>query len=62
MKEKDSDDFLADIKASLDAERQVEYTVTPEETVDLRKRYPLDGSKTPEDYKKFTPEEFFDGS
>lgn len=54
-------DFLADIKASLDAERDVEYTVTAQEAADLRKRYPLDGSDTPEGYKKFTPEQFFDG-
>lgn len=51
--------FLAGIKAEIDAERDAGYSVTPKEADDLRKRYPLD---TPEGYKRFTPEEFFDGA
>lgn len=59
---KNNDDaFLADIKKELDAEREVEYTVTPERASYLRKRYPVDGSDTPEGYKKIGPERFFDG-
>lgn len=58
---KNNDGFLADIKKGLDAEREVEYTVTPEEAADLRQRYPVDGSDTPEGYKKIGPERFFDG-
>ncbi|MCP9861082.1 MULTISPECIES: hypothetical protein [unclassified Cyanobium] len=58
MKDKDPYAFLDDIKAEIDAEREVEYTVTPQEAADLRKRYPSD---TPDAYKKIKPEEFFDG-
>lgn len=51
--------FLADIKAELDAERDADYSVTPEEAAALRARYPVD---TPEAYRHIKPEEFFDGA
>lgn len=54
--------FLDDIKRELDAEREVDYSVSPERGAYLLKRYPLDGSDTPETYRRFKPEEFFDGS
>jgi hypothetical protein len=53
------DAWLADYKKELDAEREVEYTVTPEEGERLLARYPKD---TPEGYKKIDPAEFFDGA
>lgn len=59
MKEKDPYAFLDDIKAELDAERDVDYSVTPEEGERLRKKYAND--VTPDAYKKIKPEEFFDG-
>lgn len=43
------------------AERLDVPVVTPEEGAALRKRYPVDGSDTPDDYKRLTAEEFFDG-
>lgn len=51
--------FLADIKAELDAERDADYSVTPEEGQKLRERYPrgLDAA-----WSKIDPEEFFDGA
>ena len=51
--------FLDDIKRELDAEREVDYSVSPERGAYLLKHYPKD---TPEAYRRFTPEEFFDGS
>jgi hypothetical protein len=55
----DSYSFLADIKKELDAERDADYSVTPERAAYLRKFYPRD---TPAGYEKIKPEEFFDGS
>lgn len=60
MKEKDPDAFLDDIKAEIDAERDVDYSVTPEEGERILKRWAND--VTPEGYKKIKPEEFFDGA
>lgn len=51
--------FLDQIKQRLDAEREMDWSVTPEEAERLMARYPKD---TPEAYRRFTPEEFFDGS
>lgn len=59
MKEKDPDAFLDDIKAGIDAEREVDYSVTPEEGERLLKKYGND--ITPDAYKSISPEEFFDG-
>jgi hypothetical protein len=60
MKEKDPDAFLDDIKAANDAERDTDYSVTPEEGKRLLKQY--ENEVTPDAFKKITPEEFFDGS
>lgn len=60
MKEKDPDAFLDDIKAGLNAERDVDYSVTAEEGKRILKRWAND--VTPEGYKKIKPEEFFDGT
>jgi hypothetical protein len=51
--------FLEDIKRELDAERDADYSVTPEEAAKLMARYPKD---TPEGYKAIPFEEFFDGA
>jgi len=60
---KKDDDFLAEIKKGLDAERDADNgNVTPERAEYLQKRYPVDGSDTPAAYKKIKPEEFFDGN
>jgi hypothetical protein len=55
---KNNDDFLGDIKKELNAERDADYSVTPEEGERLLARYPKD---TPDEYKKIGPERFFDG-
>jgi len=60
MKDKDPYAFLDDIKAGIDAERDVVYSVTPERGEQLMKEYPITGTIS-EGYEKFTPEEFFDG-
>lgn len=51
--------FLADIKASLGAERNVDDSVTPEQAEKFTARYPKD---MPEGYKLIDPAEFFDGA
>ena len=51
--------FLLDIKKSLDAERDADYSVTPEERERQQASYPTD---TPQGYEKIKPEEFFDGA
>lgn len=56
---KANDDFLADIKRDLDAERDADYSVTPEEAEKLMARYPED---MPAGYAKIKPEDFFDGA
>jgi hypothetical protein len=61
MKGKDPDAFLDDIKADLDAERDKDYSVTPEEGERILKRW-ANNDVTPEGYKKIKPEEFFDGT
>ncbi len=60
MKGKDPDAFLDDIKAEIDAERYVDYSLTPEAAERIRKRWAND--VTPDGYKKIKPEEFFDGA
>jgi len=51
--------FLAARKAELDAERDADYSVTPEEAQELRERYPKGVSAA---WSKIKPEEFFDGA
>lgn len=60
MKEKDPDAFIDEIIAENRAERDVDYSVTPEEGERLLKEYANDVA--PEGYKKIKPEEFFDGA
>lgn len=59
MKEKDPDAFIDEIMAENRAERDVDYSVTPEEGERLLKKYAND--VTPDVYKNIRPEEFFDG-
>lgn len=62
MTRPNDDDALFDwIEEKIEADRNADYSVTAQQAADLRKRYPLDGSDTPKDYKRFTPEQFFDG-
>lgn len=56
---KNDDDFLDDIKAELDAERDADYSVTPERGQMLLERYPKGMDSA---YSKIKPEEFFDGA
>lgn len=60
MKEKDPDAFIDATIAENRAERDVDYSVTPEEGERLLKKYAND--VTPDAYKKIKPEEFFDGA
>jgi hypothetical protein len=60
MNEQNPDAFLDDIKAANDAERDTDYSVTPEEGNRLLKKY--EKEVTPAAFRKITPEAFFDGS
>jgi len=60
MKDKDPDAWLDDVIKEFEAERDADYSVTPERGEQLRKLYPITGTIS-EGYEKFTPEEFFDG-
>lgn len=60
MTSEDTDEFIDDIVAENNAERDADYSVTPEEGEQLRKKYASD--TTPDNYKKIKPEEFFDGA
>jgi hypothetical protein len=60
MTQKTSDDFLDDIKAGLDTDRDEDYGVTPEEGRRLVQKYKNDTA--PDAYKRINIEEFFDGS
>lgn len=51
--------FLGDIRAELDAERDVDYNVTSEAAAAQLARYPKD---TPPEYKRIGCVEFFDGA
>lgn len=59
MKDKDPDAWLDDVTKEFEAERDADYSVTPEEGARLVKKY--EGMGTPDGYERFTPEEFFDG-
>jgi hypothetical protein len=61
MSNQDPDAFLDDNIRQFEAERDADYSVTPEQAARLRKQYPVTG-KVSEGYEKFTPEEFFDGA
>jgi hypothetical protein len=50
-------DFLDDIKKEQEAERAVDYSVTPGEAAALMASYPTD---IPKEYEKIKPEEFYD--
>jgi hypothetical protein len=60
MTSKDPDEFIDDTVAENKSEREADYSVTPEEGEQLRKKYATDA--TPDNYKKIKPEEFFDGA
>jgi hypothetical protein len=55
----DDQEFFDQLKREIDAERDVDYSVTPEEAERLRRTYPND---MPEAFKKINPLDFFDGA